>query len=110
MVLNNLATAIIRGRGDTNDRALRLANETLVILPNHPDVLATRGEIYIVMERWTDAIADLTESVKLRRNSVEVHRLLEKAYTGLPDLEMAENHRQRASDLERSGPMCVKTF
>ncbi len=110
MVLNNLATAIIRGRGDTNDRALRLANETLVILPNHPDVLATRGEIYIVMERWTDAIADLTESVKLRRNSLEVHRLLEKAYTGLPDLEMAEKHRQCASELERSGPMCVKTF
>ncbi len=110
MVLNNLATAIIRGGGDTNDRALQLVNETLVILPDHPDVLATRGEIYIAMKRWTDAIADLTESVKLRSNSIEVHRLLEKAYTGLPDLEMAEKHRQCASELERSGPNFVKSF
>ncbi len=100
MILNNLATAIVRGGGDRNDRALQLANETLVILPDHPDALSTRGEIYVAMERWQDAVADLTESLKLRSNSAELHRLLEKAYTGLPDLQMAEEHRQRASELE----------
>ncbi len=100
MILNNLATAIVRGGGDNNDRALQLANETLVILPEHPDALSTRGEIYVAMERGQDAVADLTESLKLRSHSAELHRLLEQAYTSLPDLQMAEEHRQRASDLE----------
>jgi tetratricopeptide (TPR) repeat protein len=100
MILNNLATAIVRGGKYNNDLALQLANETLVIVPDHPDALSTRGEIYVAMERWQDAVADLTESLKLRSNSAELHRLLEKAYTGLPDLQMAEKHRQRASELE----------
>ncbi|MBC7966632.1 MAG: exosortase [Fuerstia sp.] len=100
MILNNLATAIVRGGDNNNERALQLANETLALVPDHPDALSTRGEIYVAMERWQDAVADLTESLKLRSNSAELHRLLEKAYTGLPDLEMAEKHRQRASDLE----------
>jgi tetratricopeptide (TPR) repeat protein len=100
MILNNLATAIVRSGGDDNDRALQLANETLVILPDHPDALSTRGEIYVAMERWQDAIADLTESLKLRSQSAELHRLLEMAYTGLPDPQMAEKHRQRAAELE----------
>ena len=99
MILNNLATAIVRSGGD-NDRALQLANETLVILPDHPDALSTRGEIHVAMERWQDAVADLTESLKLRSQSAELHRLLEKAYTGLPDPQMAEKHRQRASELD----------
>lgn len=44
--------------------------------------------------------ADLTESLKFRKNSAELHRLLETAYTGLPDPQMAEEHRQRAIELE----------
>lgn len=52
------------------------------------------------MERWQDAVADLTDSLKLRSNSAELHRLLEKACTAPPDRNMAEKHRQRASELE----------
>ncbi len=100
MILNNLALAIIRSDEGLEGDALERANETLALLPDHPDALATRGEIYVAMERWPEAIADLTESLKLRGKNVEVHRLLEKAYTGLPDLQMAEVHRQRASELE----------
>ena len=84
MMLNNLAVAII-GSGRSKDQALQLANKTLALLPDHSDALATRGEIYIVMERWSDAIADLKESASLRNNNAAVHRLLERAYTGLPD-------------------------
>lgn len=103
MILNNLALAILRdtvAEGDKFDRALQLANQTLVILPDHPDVLSTRGEIYVAMKSWQDAVADLTESLKFRKNSAELHRLLETAYTGLPDPQMAEEHRQRAIELE----------
>jgi len=100
MILNNLAIAIIRGGGDSKERALELANRTLTILPDHPDAITTRGEIYVAMERWDDAIADLTQALNLRRNSFLVHRLLEKAYTGLSDFEMAAKHCERAVELE----------
>ena len=96
MVLNNLATAIVRDTNDSDERALLLANQTLALLPDHPDALSTRGEVYVAMERWPEAIADLTQSLKLRQNSAELHRLLETAYSAMNDNQMAEEHRQRA--------------
>jgi predicted Zn-dependent protease len=105
MVLNNLATAIVRGGGDSKDRALQLANETLTLLPDHPDALSTRGEVYVAMERWPDAIADLTQSLQHRAKSAELHRLLEKAYLGMNDTQMATDHRKRAEELEAAGAL-----
>jgi hypothetical protein len=52
------------------------------------------------MERWPDAIADLTQSLQHRAKSAELHRLLEKAYLGVNDAQMAADHRQRAEELE----------
>ena len=54
----------------------------------------------MALERWPEAIADLTQSLKFRQKSAELHRLLEKAYTGLADPRMAEEHRERAKELE----------
>jgi exosortase len=100
MIVNNLALAIIRGGGDSKERALDLANTTLTLLPDHPDALSTRGEIYVAMEQWGEAIADLTQALKLRGNSFLVHRLLEKAYNGQSDFPMAAKHGERAVELE----------
>ncbi len=100
MILNNLATALVRSDSDSYDRALQLADETLKLLPDHPDALSTRGEVYIALKRWPEAVADLTEAIKLRKDSPELHRLLEKTYIGLADVQMAEDHRKRATELE----------
>jgi exosortase len=100
MIVNNLAIAIIRGGGDSKERALDLANTTLTLLPDHPDALSTRGEVYVAMEQWDKAIVDLTQALKLRGNSVVVHRLLEKAYNGQSDFPMAAKHGERAVELE----------
>lgn len=103
MVLNNLATCLARAKGadaESLKRALELANQTLAILPDHPDALSTRGEIYVAMARWSDAIADLTQSLKSRRNNPEVHRLLEKSYRATNDAAMADEHAKRALELE----------
>ncbi len=99
MVLNNLATAIVRGGGDL-ERALEFANSALARLKDHPDVLSTRGEIYVAMQRWKEALADLQAALNSGRKSAEVHRLLEKTYTGLADPQMAKEHRLRADELE----------
>jgi tetratricopeptide (TPR) repeat protein len=100
MIVNNLAIAIIRSGGDSKQRALDLANTTLTLLPDHPDALSTRGEIYVAMEEWDHAIADLTQALKLRSNSFVVHRLLEKAYNGQSDFPMAAKHGERAVELQ----------
>ncbi|MFN9717635.1 MAG: archaeosortase/exosortase family protein [Planctomycetota bacterium] len=103
MVLNNLATCLVRTNSKERDslqRALDLANQTLTLLPDHPDALSTRGEVLVAMERWTEAIADLTQSLKLRKNNPEVHRLLEKAYRATNDIPMADEHARRAIELE----------
>ncbi|MFO0979357.1 MAG: tetratricopeptide repeat protein, partial [Planctomycetaceae bacterium] len=99
-ILNNLATAIIRGRPNDAAKALQLANQTLELIPDHPDVLSTRGEIYVAQQKWNEAVADLTASLELRPQNPLVHRLLEKAYAGLNDTSMAQEHATRAKAIE----------
>lgn len=100
VILNNLAIAIIRTDTNDADKALALANIALGRLPENPDVLSTRGEIYLALSRWNDAIADLTDSMKNRAPNAELHRLLESAYTGMPDPDMAADHARKAAELE----------
>lgn len=100
MVLNNLAIATIRRSVDNGQRALFFADQALDLVPDHPDALATRGEVYVAMSHWDDALADLTQALKLRGKDASLHRLLAKTYTGLSDKAMAASHRQRALELE----------
>ena len=100
MILNNLAIAMLRANPKAADTALILANQTLEKLPGNPDALSTRGEIYIALGRWHEAIADLMDAMKNRPPLAEWHRLLEKAYTQASDPEMAAEHARKASELE----------
>lgn len=93
MILNNLAVALIRGEPSDPARALACANAALAILTNHPDVLSTRGEIYLAMNQPEDAKGDLEMALKDRRESVEVHELLVRVFTALGETDMAEAHR-----------------
>jgi tetratricopeptide (TPR) repeat protein len=99
MVLNNLTLATIRGRPQDAETALRYANETLGLVPGNSDALAARGEVYLVMKNYKDALADLIESLRNRPGSVEIHQLLEQAYLGLGDERMAHEHAKRATEL-----------
>jgi tetratricopeptide (TPR) repeat protein len=99
MVLNNLTLATIRGRPHDAETALRYANETLGLVPGNSDALAARGEVYLVMKNYKDALADLIESLRNRPGSVEIHQLLEQAYLGLGDERMAHEHAKRATEL-----------
>jgi len=100
MILNNLAIATVRTDPNAAEAALVLANQTLKTLPNNPDALSTRGEIYVALGRWHEGIADLMDAMKVRPATAEWHRLLEKAYTATSDPEMAAEHARRASELD----------
>jgi tetratricopeptide (TPR) repeat protein len=104
-ILNNLAIAIIRGRPGDAAKALTLANQTLELIPDHPDALSTRGEVYLAMEKWNEAVADLTAALDHRSENPLLHRLLEKAYQGMNETSMAQEHATRAATLEATlGP------
>ena len=98
MTLNNLAIAVARGEPRDLAGALELANQALLQIPGHPDVLSTRGEILLEMGRWADAIHDLEQAVSMRRDSREVHELLIRAFTATNATQEAVSHRR---ELER---------
>ena len=92
--LNNLAIAKTRGEPRDLQKALELVNQTLLKLPDNPDILATRGEIYVRLERWEDASRDLQQALLLRPDSKEIHQFLEQVCIALKDGNGAEKHRQ----------------
>jgi suppressor of tumorigenicity protein 13 len=100
MVLNNLATALVRGRPNERERALQVAEQTLELIPENADAMATRGEVYVRLGRWNDALKDLTQAIQVRNQSPEIHRLLEETYRALKDEKMADVHRRRAEELD----------
>jgi len=100
MILNNLAIATVRSQNSDPEKALALANRTLDQVPRNPDALSTRGEIYIALGRWNEAVADLTGAMQNRPPNAEIHRLLQKAYSGMPDADMAAEHGRKAAELE----------
>jgi uncharacterized protein HemY len=77
-------------------------NQALELVPNNPEMLSTRGEIFVAMQRWTDARRDLEESIRIRGGRPKVHRLLEQVWTGLNDPEQAEAQRQLAEQQENA--------
>ena len=100
MVLNNLATALVRGRPNERERVLQIAEQTLELIPENADAMATRGEVYVRMGRWNDALKDLTQAIQVRNQSPEIHRLLEETYRAMKDEKMADVHRRRAEELD----------
>jgi tetratricopeptide (TPR) repeat protein len=71
----------------------------LNLIPDHPDALSTRGEVYVAMKRWNDAVADLTEALKLRKDNLLAHQLLATAYRELSEPKMQELHLKRIEEL-----------
>ena len=98
----SMAPMNLLGAGQTADEALKLVNNALEKLPDHPDILSSRGEILLAMEQWPQAVTDLRHALTIQQDNAELHRLLEQAYRGLPDPGMAEEHKHRAEALENA--------
>lgn len=101
-ILNNLAISIVRSRKGDPEKALQFVNQALALQPGHPEILATRGEIYTALGRWTDAVTDLNQALPARSESLSVHRLLQQCYQALNDIQMASQHQEVMRRLQRS--------
>jgi predicted Zn-dependent protease len=94
VVCNNLAHVLANVDGGDLDKALELANYALSKLPNHPEILETRGEILVKMERFSEALTDLESCLGKSGDPRDVHRYLAAAYKGLNDPEMSARHEE----------------
>jgi tetratricopeptide (TPR) repeat protein len=101
IILNNLAVAMVRSTPPTPERALDYVERSLVLLPENPDLLSTRAEIYLARNNLRAAIADLEKSVQVRPDRPTTHRLLATTYEATGKGDLARHHHQEAVRLER---------
>ncbi len=93
-LLNNLAHAIYVSESPDLERALRYANEANTIEPNHPFLHETRGQIYLKMKRYTDAIADLEVALNAPELRAQAREALAQAYEATGQTEIAKRQRE----------------
>lgn len=101
-ILNNLAIAEVRSAPSRPMDALKHVNQSLKIMPNHPDILSTRGEVYVALSDWNSAMDDLRTSLALRPDRPAVHRLMAQTFTASGQIQEARVHQLQAERLERS--------
>ncbi len=78
---------------------LRLVDAALELLPEHPYVLETRGQILLKMGRYRESITDLEKSLaRISESSLQalIYPSLIKAYESLGLTDMAKKYRQQA--------------
>jgi tetratricopeptide (TPR) repeat protein len=94
-VANTLAMHLAEADPPDLPRALQIVNLALERAPNHPNYRDTRGQIYMKMGRWHDALPDL-EAASGKSPSPALHRRLATVYEHLGIAGMAATHRQEA--------------
>ena len=97
-LLNNLAYTIIQQEDPDLERALRLSNAAIRNLPNHPYLRETRGQIYLQMKKFTDAIADLEQALPAMELRDRIRPALATAYEAIGDSNMAAMQRKLLSE------------
>ena len=72
------------------------ANEALRLAPEHPEILATRGEILFHLEDYEAATADLEKALKALQRRSDLHQLLAECYDEAGLTSLADIHREKA--------------
>ncbi len=99
LILNNLAVAILKAPERDLRKALQCSVQALELVPDHPDLLATQGEILLIMGRAADAVTELQKSLREDSSNSQTHLLIAEAYERLKLKQKAEEHRELATSL-----------
>jgi tetratricopeptide (TPR) repeat protein len=96
LVANNLAWVLIHAKPPQHARALELMNSALKRWPKEPMFLDTRGQIYVRMGRWNEALTDLEKALSSFPNHAPLHKSLAQVYERLGKKELAAEHLRLA--------------
>lgn len=72
------------------DAAITALSEAIKIDPRNGDYYKDRARGYLALDRWYEAIEDLTAVLNLQKNDPEAFELRARAHLGLNDLRNAE--------------------
>jgi tetratricopeptide (TPR) repeat protein len=103
-VANNLAWILAHGPTPDLDRALQIIDSVIEHAPNDAAYRDTRGQIYVKLERWPQALDDLQAALPQFRDNPELHKTLARVYRELKQEGLATKHTQIADYLEKEKP------
>ncbi|MFK7734993.1 MAG: hypothetical protein AB8B50_03130 [Pirellulaceae bacterium] len=92
-VLNNLAYAMCQSEDADLERALELSNAAVRLTQGNPYALETRGQIYLKLEKWREAVVDLEGALEEAELRKLVRPGLALAYDNLGKPRIAKRHR-----------------
>lgn len=103
-VANNLAWVMSHQPNPDLKRALEVIDPVVNKFPQVSHFRDTRGEIYLRMEQWNEALLDLEKALPDMKHDPRIHESLATAYDGLNQPEIASKHRQQAVKLRAEKP------
>jgi tetratricopeptide (TPR) repeat protein len=95
VIPNNLAWQLAFTPGGDLNRALNLCELALKQAPDSPQVIETRGQIFVKMKRWKEAIADLEFALSRNPEEVQTKEALIEAYEALEMMDIADRYKKQ---------------
>ncbi len=93
---NNYAWALTQQPNPDLETALVAVNHALQIMPNEFRFRETRGQVFVQLGKWQEAVTDLEVALNGMPEARAVHASLAKAYEALGQTELARMHREQA--------------
>lgn len=98
-VANNLAWVLAHQKEPDLEQALATIEPAIERFPEIPHFRDTRGEIYLRMERWEDALDDLERALPSMQGNPRLHESLATVYEQLGHADIARQHRREAEQI-----------
>ena len=95
---NNLAWRLANSDPPQLDEALELIEQALRQSPDSPEVRATRGRLYQLLDRTDDAILDLQFALSRLKDRRDIHTALADLYATAGNEDLERLHRERAAN------------
>ena len=96
-LLNNLAWVYAQQEQADHAKALELIDRAIRIYPGAPELLETRGNVLMKLERWDEAIVELEKALSKLPKRTRLHKLLSEAYREIGDQRTADVHERMKS-------------
>jgi len=98
-VANNLAWVMSHQPNADLKRALEIIDPVVTKFPEVAHFHDTRGEIYLRMKRWDEALHDFETALPVLKDDPRIHESLASAYESLNQPDIAAQHRREAKSL-----------